>query len=298
MTRHGKNATASSVYSYHEKQKDTEQSSYGTQAARLGKDSVKDFDACCLTLQPCRNPVVTPHGYLYEKEAILEYIVHKKRLLAKQSKLYDKQRKQEEKEMKELAQAEHRSKVEKFMKHEKSIVSKSNEAFKTKTEEKTVEIKPSTSQVFDKYDKNVPSFWIPALTPQAKEAKIKKPDSKVYCPMSNKPIKMKDLIPVKFTPIADRDKKTSMISKKDRWMCAVTHDTLGNSVPSAVLRSTGDVVTLECVDKIIRKNGMRHPVTDEVMSENDIIPLTRGGTGFASTNEVLDSKSYRPVIMA
>lgn len=41
MTRHGKNATASSVYSYHEKQKDAQQSEYGTQAERLGKDSVK-----------------------------------------------------------------------------------------------------------------------------------------------------------------------------------------------------------------------------------------------------------------
>ena len=41
MTRHGKNATASSVYTYHEKQKDAEQSKYGTRAARMGKDSVK-----------------------------------------------------------------------------------------------------------------------------------------------------------------------------------------------------------------------------------------------------------------
>jgi len=41
MTRHGKNATASSVYSYHEKKKDAEQSKYGTRAGRLGKDSVK-----------------------------------------------------------------------------------------------------------------------------------------------------------------------------------------------------------------------------------------------------------------
>jgi len=30
-------------------------------------------------LQPCRDPVITPHGYLYDKEAILEYILKKKR---------------------------------------------------------------------------------------------------------------------------------------------------------------------------------------------------------------------------
>ena len=47
MTRHGKNATASSVYSYHEKKKDTEQSNYGTLSGRMGKDSVKVIPFYC-----------------------------------------------------------------------------------------------------------------------------------------------------------------------------------------------------------------------------------------------------------
>lgn len=59
MTRHAKNNTASSVYSYHERQQDTKTSGYGTQHKRLSKDSVKDFNACNLNLQPCRNPVIT-----------------------------------------------------------------------------------------------------------------------------------------------------------------------------------------------------------------------------------------------
>ena len=88
MGRHGKNATASAVYSYHERKKDTGTCSggcvcvcvcvkqretkletlhtislvdgkYGSQSLRLGKDSVKEFDCCSLTLQPCRNPVIT-----------------------------------------------------------------------------------------------------------------------------------------------------------------------------------------------------------------------------------------------
>jgi len=81
-------------------------------------------------------------------------------------------------------------------------------------------------------------------------------------------------------------------------MCAVTHDTLGNFVPCAVLRPTGDVVTLECVDKVIRKNEMQHPLTGNPLKESDIIPLVRGGTGFAKTNERLDAKRYGPVLMA
>lgn len=73
-------------------------------------------------------------------------------------------------------------------------------------------------------------------------------------------------------------------------MCAVTHDTLGNSVPCAVLKTTGDVVTMECVEKLIRKNEMKHPITGDVLREKDIIPIERGGTGFSQTNDQLKSK--------
>lgn len=59
MTRHARNCTAGAVYTYHEKKKDAAASGYGTNAHRIGKDSVKGFDCCCLTLQPCRNPVIT-----------------------------------------------------------------------------------------------------------------------------------------------------------------------------------------------------------------------------------------------
>ena len=59
MTRHARNNTAGAVYSYHERQRDTRSSGYGTQRHRMAKESIKDFDACNLTLQPCRHPVVT-----------------------------------------------------------------------------------------------------------------------------------------------------------------------------------------------------------------------------------------------
>lgn len=59
MTRHARNCTAGAVYTYHEKKKDARSSGYGTESQRIGKDSVKDFDCCCLTLQPCKDPVVT-----------------------------------------------------------------------------------------------------------------------------------------------------------------------------------------------------------------------------------------------
>ena len=42
------------------------------------------------------------------------------------------------------------------------------------------------------------SFWVPQLTPQARTT-LKKPDTTVRCPITAKPLRLKQLTPVKFT---------------------------------------------------------------------------------------------------
>ena len=71
MTRHSKNSTANAVYTYHEKHKDCSMGGYGTTHTRMTKDAIKEFDCCNLTLQPCRDPVITKDGYLFDKQAAL-----------------------------------------------------------------------------------------------------------------------------------------------------------------------------------------------------------------------------------
>lgn len=56
--------------------------------------------------------------------------------------------------------------------------------------------------------------------------------------MSGKSLKVKDLIDVKFTAVKDPDNKKSIIARENRYMCAVTHDILSNSIPCAVLKPT------------------------------------------------------------
>lgn len=289
MTRHARNCTAGAVYTYHEKLKDTRSCGYGTQKSRVGKDSVKDFDCCSLTLQPCRNPVITPDGYLYDKEAILEYFIHQKTEIARQLKEYEKQKRRDENELKELAEAEQQSKAASFKESERSIVLEGFSKASTSGS--------SISNMSNGRDKTLPSFWIPNLTPASKKTKIDKPSSAVLCPMSGKSLKIKDLIEVKFTPVVDPDDKRSLITKKNRYMCAVTHDILNNSVPCALLKTSNCVVTMECVEKLI-KLDMKDPLNGKTLMEKDIIPLQRGGTGYASTNETLDAKVKRPVLQA
>lgn len=292
MTRHAKNCTAGAVYTYHEKKKDTKASGYGTQAMRLGKDSMSDFDCCALTLQPCRDPVVTPDGVLFDKEAILEYVIRQKKDIARQMKLYEKQKQKSQTEMEELGAAEDRSKMEKFLQKEKTITSQPHNPFKT-----VPESGPSISNMNESKNKTLPSFWIPSLTPEAKPITVKKPDSHVRCPVTGNVLKIKNLIPVKFTPIVDPDDKSALIVKQNRYMCAVTHDVLGNTVPAAVLRTSNSVVTVECVEKLLKKD-MIDPIDGKKMTEKDIIYLQMGGTGYASTNVKLEATFQKPPIQA
>lgn len=292
MTRHAKNCTAGAVYTYHEKKKDTKTAGYGTQTLRLGKDAVKDFDCCSLSLQPCRNPVVTTDGYLYDKEAILEYILHQKREITRRLKEYEKQKHQEQAEKEEIGEAEHRSRLEKFIKKEQSIVTDPHNPFRGENAAGS-----SVSNMVHGRDKMLPSFWIPNLTPDAKSTPLKKPDKTVYCPMSGKPLTMKDLIPVKFTKVKDPDDKASLIAKKNRYMCAVTHDILGNTVPCAIIRPSGHVVTMECVEKLIKKDWT-DPITGDKLKEKDIIELQMGGTGYTTTNDKLAASVLRPPMQA
>lgn len=298
MTRHGKNCTAGAVYTYYEKRKDTAASGYGTQTVRLSKDAVKDFDCCCLSLQPCKDPVVTPDGYIYEKEAILEYILHQKKEIARQMKAYEKQKNEKKTEMEELNKAAKESKMKVFLDKEMSIISKPLNPFTRRAESSAAaEAGTSSQQNGEEKNKQLPSFWIPSLTPEAKTTLVKKPDKTVYCPMSGRPLKMKDLVSVKFTLVDDKVDRVGLINRQDRYVCAVTRDMLGNSVPCAVLRPSGAVVTLECVEKLIKKD-MTDPISGDKMTEKDIIVVQRGGTGFSGSGVQLEAKEARPVMQA
>ncbi|KAM9783936.1 nitric oxide synthase-interacting protein [Syngnathus typhle] len=300
MTRHGKNCTAGAVYTYHEKRKDTAASGYGTQSIRLGKDALKDFDCCCLSLQPCQTPVVTPDGFLYEKRVILEYILHQKTEIARKMKAYEKQKQAQKHESHLESKSEEREKVEKFKTRENSIVSKPINPFisgqsKVGGKIKTDSRSSSSTDSVASSSQSLPSFWVPSLTPEAKPTLLKKPSKAVLCPMSGRPIKMNELITVRFTAVDPSLDRVALINRQDRYVCAVTKDILGNSVPCAVLRPSGCVVTQECVEKLI-KMDMTDPVSGDKLSDKDIIPLQRGGTGFAGAGIELKAKEARPVM--
>lgn len=115
--------------------------------------------------------------------------------------------------------------------------------------------------------------------------------------MSGKPLRMSDLTPVRFTLLDDSVDRVGLITRSERYVCAVTRDSLSNATPCAVLRPSGAVVTLECVEKLIRKD-MVDPVNGDRLTERDIIVLQRGGTGFAGSGVKLQAEKSRPVMQA
>jgi nitric oxide synthase-interacting protein len=232
--------------------------------------------------------MITPEGYLYDKESVLEYIITKKNEVSRRLKEYEKEKKREVEELASAAHEDQLKQIESFKKQENDITVKGYQP-------KKAIAAPSISNVAPGMEGHVPSFWIPSKTPEAKKSSIPKPDKTVYCPMSGNALKMKDLIPVKFTEIKDNGDKKSLIAKDARYCCPVTRDTLSNSIQCAVIRTSGDVVTMDCVEKIIKKDWL-HPMTGEKLTEKDIIPLQRGGTGFSGTNINLQAEEKRPSI--
>ena len=66
-------------------------------------------------------------------------------------------------------------------------------------------------------DKILPSFWVPSMTPQSdKKPELKLPDQTVYCPMSGKPLRAKDLLPIVLTPIDKNLSREELITREVR----------------------------------------------------------------------------------
>ena len=80
MSKHSKNNTSSTVFTYAERQK--LKNVYGTIQNRVSQDSIKKFEDCSI----CHNRLVEPtscdHGHLFCRSCAIEYLVKQKKKLA------------------------------------------------------------------------------------------------------------------------------------------------------------------------------------------------------------------------
>ncbi|PFH51160.1 hypothetical protein AMATHDRAFT_143320 [Amanita thiersii Skay4041] len=80
MTKHSKNNTASSIFSYAEYKK----LDYGTQKKRLGNESMRNFNACALCLNDAREPLACNEGHLFCKECVYTDLLTQKKDIKRQ----------------------------------------------------------------------------------------------------------------------------------------------------------------------------------------------------------------------
>ncbi|KAF7375064.1 RING-type domain-containing protein [Mycena sanguinolenta] len=98
MTKHSKNNTASSIFSYAEYQK-VASAQYGTKRQRLGNESMRRFDACSLCLQTAREPVCCKDGHLFCKECAVNDLLSQKQDLKRQKEKAEQIKKEIEAEI-------------------------------------------------------------------------------------------------------------------------------------------------------------------------------------------------------
>ncbi|KAI9330960.1 hypothetical protein BDR26DRAFT_938617 [Obelidium mucronatum] len=192
MSRHSKNATSLAFFTNAEREKLT----YGTRKQRMGRDSMRNFDACFLCLQTARDPMACTKGHLACKECYFENILTQKKEFSRMQALYATQQELMQKEIESRQELLRLAEVERFEKTQVSVLGLSGTTAKKvetrvidgkvfkgiKTAEGTIFVPDMTAldpadkdKVFenmkelDKAGKkaSLPSFWVPSLTPEA-----------------------------------------------------------------------------------------------------------------------------------
>ena len=249
---------------------------FGTAVERLGKDSVKDFDACALCLQPVTDPVVTPGGVLYERQAILENLVQQKKEYAARLAVYEAKLADRKTAADAVARDAEAAAVEAFHRQNNggggtSLAAAGGPAGGA----------GSAKGVAPAAEASLKAFWLPSLGPEAAET-LEKPSGETRCPATGQKLRLKDLLPVRFTPAPDSE-------GDGRYMCPLCKETLTNVTRVVVLQPGGDCTCEACYTRFVAQDCAYdgRPV-------KGVIRLERGGTGFAATSTV-EAKVYAPL---
>ncbi|KAG2422207.1 hypothetical protein HXX76_016207 [Chlamydomonas incerta] len=287
--RHSKNAgvMGSESLSYAERKA----LGFGTVKERLGKDSLGNYDDCCLTLMEAKDPVVTPDGYLYSKEAILENLLAQKKSIKRNMEAYEaSQQAEQQKELEKQAIAHeaaliafdrrnHLGVTEGVASRLEAAIVKEAEALRNpggSGAKSVMAIKEAEDRA-----KELKAFWMPALTPDVGN-KVEKPDGETRCPASGNKLRMKDLVAVRWTPVPD--------GEPGKHMDPITKETFTNSSKLVVLAPTGDVMLKETYTKCVKSEGS---YGGKRLREKDVIELKTGGTGFAARDgQRVQTKKY------
>ncbi|KAF8936075.1 hypothetical protein BGZ58_004636 [Dissophora ornata] len=301
MSRHSRNNTARSHFTHAEKQ----MLDYGTKKQRLGRDSMRDFDACFLCLQTARDPVCCTEGHIACRECIYENILAQKQEIERQEKLGARQQAQEEQEQNMKEELAQQIILSEFEKSQMGVLSKTNSARgRLATDLPLFDSSPATTETAQERKKRPFELDTAELEKMSKqermevakaieeEAKSKKPvlpsfwvPTKIHtvctATETEHKLSLKNLIPVKFeTAVEDHDESETKQAKASA-ICPICRKAFTNSTKLSILKPCGHVYCESCCKRFIKKEG-RCQSCGHKTKDKDIIVMSGEGSGFSS----------------
>ncbi len=129
------------------------------------------------------------------------------------------------------------------------------------------------------------------FTPEA-ESRMKAPPTRPQSPMTGRPIRSKELIPINLIE-ESRDSESSDKSSSVRFICPVSRKTITNQ--KVILIKSTKQIMLESVAQQLAYPTMTCPITGQLFTMDDVIELSQAASSFAASGAVETSK-YRPAL--
>ncbi|KAH9610688.1 hypothetical protein KSS87_003697 [Heliosperma pusillum] len=284
--RHSKNNNDLAFFTYDEKRK----LGYGTQKERLGKDSIKPFDACSLCLKPVIDPLCCLKGHIFCKECILQCLLSQKKDIQRKLAAHSAHKQQETEEEQEKLMLQKAKELEYFDRqnhgavphHSDKDYSDGKNGFHGANSVKTTSYEEEALRTMK-------AFWLPSATPVA-PAKVDAPSTCTTCPEGKEKLKLKSLFPICFIEENDDDKDSTSIDKK--YICPSCKVTLTNAMSLVASSSCGHVLCKKCADKFMVVDKVCL-VCDKPCKPKSLVALEKGGTGFAAHDDHLEAKDFK-----
>lgn len=241
---------------------------YGTTSARLNGISQYSFGDCALSLHSAEDlPVATPSGYIYEKAAILEYLLTKTQQLKKEKQEYETWLKKCQTEQNEADEKKRKAQLGEFEEAQKVVSGK--------------------RQKVDDNPLKRTSYWLAEFQPEEANSAnkmVKVPQKRPPSPNSQKPLSKKDLIRLNLRWSSD-----------NHVICGVSERSIKTQQAVALVTKKGEPAEV-VIEKVFKDLGDEKvcPVTGRKISK--ILRLRKGGSSFASSGGSIEAKTYRPTM--
>jgi len=253
---------------------------YGTETCRLTTDSQHKFGRCQISLDIATDPVATPSGHVYSREAIVDYLLTKNRELKRQRVDFEAQLNEEKQKKGQEASIEEQRKRNSFVRKSEGTIQKDQDQHASAFDSKIGKKIDMEGRDTKKESLKRTSYWLSQNAPDHVKETLVAPPARPPSPMSGQPLRLKDLISLDFKV----DEKGGQI------LCAVSGNAL-TTQEVVVIKKTRQVMLKEMFEKMA-KPSMTCPVTGKRFKEKDVLELKKAATGYAASGEV-QAKKYR-----